>query len=182
MEKRQLLHMTLYCSSISPCGKYLAVGNNYGFISVFNISNALSAGAHENNRKAVCIFKAQPGAVHALHTVSHFLVSAGYGPIIGWKWADLISNKPSKVWTLNKDVGTMYNNQNEMYNCLSCSTKDELLYAGGNDATVTLWDLKTGTATESFVGHNAYIHDINVGTSGLVSGSEDGCVKVSYFF
>lgn len=31
----QRLHMTIYSQSVSPCGKFLAAGNNYGQIAIF---------------------------------------------------------------------------------------------------------------------------------------------------
>lgn len=176
MEKRQFLHMTVYSSAISPCGKYLAIGNNYGFISIYNIVHAISTVSQKNSKKPICIFKAHSGAIHALQTFSQFLISAGFGPIFAWKWDDVILNKPTKALTLKND--TYLNKQNEVYNCLACNFKDNILYSGGDDSSIVAWDLKTGSLNETFVGHNAYIHDIDTGCSGLVSGSEDGTVKV----
>lgn len=31
----QRLHMSVFCQSVSPCGKFLAAGNSYGQIAVF---------------------------------------------------------------------------------------------------------------------------------------------------
>lgn len=31
----QRLHMTIFSQSVSPCGKFLAAGNNYGQIAIF---------------------------------------------------------------------------------------------------------------------------------------------------
>ncbi|XP_018430763.1 PREDICTED: THO complex subunit 6 homolog, partial [Nanorana parkeri] len=36
----ELLHMTVYSQCFSPCGKYLAVGNNLGQIGVFSALRA----------------------------------------------------------------------------------------------------------------------------------------------
>lgn len=32
---RQLLHMSVLAQSPSPCGRYLAAGNNYGEVAIF---------------------------------------------------------------------------------------------------------------------------------------------------
>lgn len=34
----QRLHMTIFSQSVSPCGKFLAAGNNYGQIAIFRYS------------------------------------------------------------------------------------------------------------------------------------------------
>ena len=171
-----MLHVTVYCSAISPCGKYLAVGTNYGYIAVFDIASVLLPEASEANRKPTCLFKAHPGPVHALKTVSKLLVSAGYGPIAGWRWADIISNKLSKCLSLSASPSR--GAHNEMYNCLSYNLKDNILFSGDDDASILSWDLKTGKCIETFTGHKEYIHDVDIAGHQLVSASEDGSVKV----
>lgn len=47
----QRLHMTIYSQSVSPCGKFLAAGNNYGQIAIFSLSAALSSEAKEESKK-----------------------------------------------------------------------------------------------------------------------------------
>lgn len=38
----QRLHMTIFSQTVSPCGKFLAAGNNYGQIAIFRYSLPLS--------------------------------------------------------------------------------------------------------------------------------------------
>lgn len=38
----QRLHMTVFSQSVSPCGKFLAAGNNYGQIAIFRYSRPCS--------------------------------------------------------------------------------------------------------------------------------------------
>lgn len=38
----QRLHMTIFSQSVSPCGKFLAAGNNYGQIAIFRYSHPYS--------------------------------------------------------------------------------------------------------------------------------------------
>ena len=180
MEKRQYLHITMYCNAISPCGRYLAVGSNYGVISVFNIANALSPNALENSKRPICVFKAHPGPVHALKTVEKLLISAGDGPVVGWRWADMVSGKPSKAFTVKTEDSNASASYCESYNCLCYNSKNNVLYTGGNDSNTIAWDLKSGKCCETFSGHSAYIHDLDMASGTLVSSSEDGCVKVRY--
>ena len=178
MENRHMLHVTIYSSALSPCGNYLAVGNNQGYIAVFNLADNLNVEANPSSQKPICTFKAHSGPVHALKTVAKFLVSAGYGPIIGWKWTDLVNSKISKSWSLSKEVNAVHKKQCEIYNCLSFNSRDSLLYSGSDDAHVLSWDLKTFKNVESFDGHSEYVHDIDLTSNNLVSAGEDGLVKV----
>lgn len=38
----QRLHMTIFSQSVSPCGKFLAAGNNYGQIAIFRYPHLCS--------------------------------------------------------------------------------------------------------------------------------------------
>ena len=173
-----MLHVTMYCSAISPCGRYLAVGNNFGYISLLNLAQSLYSKEAEINQKPFCSFKAHLGPIHAMKTVAKLLISAGSGHIACWKWSDIISNKISKSLTLNRDATSQIRSECEMYNCLS--SKDNILYSGDDSSLVLAWDLKTGKNIETFADHKEYIHDIDMTSNSLVSASEDGFVKVQY--
>lgn len=58
----QRLHMTIFSQSVSPCGKFLAAGNNYGQIAIFSLSAALSSEAKEESKKPAVTF--QGGCSH----------------------------------------------------------------------------------------------------------------------
>jgi len=175
--KRHLLHVTIYCSALSPCGKYLAVGNNFGYLSVFNLHKALSSKEGKTNQKPYCTFKAHPGPIYALKTVTKMLISAGLGQICCWKWSDIMNSKVSKLLTLSKEAKTLQQCDDfEMYNCLT--SKDNILYAGDDSSVVQAWDLKTGKNIEAFEGHRDYVHDVDITLNNLISAGEDGFVKV----
>ncbi|CAK8682721.1 THO complex subunit 6 homolog [Clavelina lepadiformis] len=184
MELRDMLHVSMYCSALSPCGKYLAVGNNYGYICMFNLSSALSPNPAERSEKPVAVIKAHPGPVHALQTTQKYLISAGEGPITGWKWSDILNNKPKKSWTLDNQTKASSTSlagkdtQISSYNCLCYKAKDDILYSGGDDNIAVQWDLNTGTCVESYNQHTEYIHDIDLLGDGIVTASEDGSVKI----
>ncbi|TNN80094.1 THO complex subunit 6 [Liparis tanakae] len=52
----ELLHMSVFSQSFSPCGRFLAAGNNYGEIAVFSLSAALSPDATPLSQKPVLRF------------------------------------------------------------------------------------------------------------------------------
>ncbi|XP_072033983.1 THO complex subunit 6 homolog [Amphiura filiformis] len=58
--------------------------------------------------------------------------------------------------------------------------KDNVLYSGGGDNHMYAWDLETGTCTNTFQGHQDYIHSVALFNQSqqIVSASEDGSVRI----
>uniref|UniRef100_H2ZE67 Uncharacterized protein n=1 Tax=Ciona savignyi TaxID=51511 RepID=H2ZE67_CIOSA len=172
MDKKQLLHTTIYATAYSSCGTYLACGDNYGQIAVFNITEAVEA--HSLKSTPYVVFQAHTGAIHALVTSGKYLISAGFGPINGWKWSDIRNKRPSKSFTL-KDLQT---NENESYNCVNYANKDSSIYTGADNGITYKWDINTLKCKGRFSGHTDYIHDLDTGSNTLITASEDGTVKL----
>ncbi|CAM9118326.1 unnamed protein product [Bubo scandiacus] len=91
--------MSVLAQSASPCGRYLAAGNNYGEIAVFSLSAALSAEAKEESKRPVGVFQAHTGPVYALVSTERHLLSASDGEIKAWAWAELGKKGCREVWT-----------------------------------------------------------------------------------
>ncbi|XP_061300260.1 THO complex subunit 6 homolog, partial [Pezoporus flaviventris] len=96
---RQLLHMSVLALSASPCGRYLAAGNNYGEVAVFSLSAALSAEAKEESKRPVGVFQAHPGPVYSLASTERLLLSAGDGEVKAWAWPELGKKGTRELWT-----------------------------------------------------------------------------------
>lgn len=65
---RQLLHMSVLSQSPSPCGRFLAAGNDYGEVAVFGLAAALGAEATEATKRPLSCFRGEatpPGGGHA---------------------------------------------------------------------------------------------------------------------
>ncbi|ESO95484.1 hypothetical protein LOTGIDRAFT_178363 [Lottia gigantea] len=173
--------MTVFAQCFSPCGKYLAVANNYGHIAIFSIVSALSPDAGESSRLPILCFKGcKEGAIYCLTSTETFLISAGEGDIVAWKWADIHNKAPKVVWSLvlpKKGVFT-----NPEINCLVVDKKDQgsRLFAGGGDNDVHIWDVETGQLQNTLQGHEDYIHSLCLKNNGreCISVSEDGTVKI----
>jgi len=184
MEWRHTLHATVYCSAISPCGNYLAVGNNFGFIAIFNLTSALSPkNIQEDNNvsKPIFVFAAHNGPVHALASAKLFLLSGGAGPVCAWRWNDLANCKAVKAFSLSTTSSsqTALSQIEEDSNCLYYDCTSEILFTGGNTCTVTAFDVASGNCINVFDGHEQFIHDLTLASYSLITASEDGCVKVS---
>ncbi|KAK1151921.1 hypothetical protein AOXY_G31726 [Acipenser oxyrinchus oxyrinchus] len=95
----QVLHMTVFSQSFSPCGKFLAAGNNYGEIGVFSLSAALGPEATEDSKTPIVTFKAHDGPVYSLLSTDSQLLSAGNGEVRAWNWAELVKKGSKAVWS-----------------------------------------------------------------------------------
>ncbi|XP_002126963.2 THO complex subunit 6 homolog [Ciona intestinalis] len=171
MDKRHLLHTTVYSTAFSLCGTYVAAATNFGHIAVFNVQEAVASHCAEST--PYFTFLAHNGPIHSLVTAGKYLFSAGDGPITAWKWADVINRKPTKAFTL-KDPQLP---ENESYNCVRYSHKDNCIFAGGDDGITYKWDINTMKCKSKFSGHKDYIHDLAINSNNLISASEDGTVK-----
>uniref|UniRef100_A0A671PHV7 THO complex subunit 6 homolog n=1 Tax=Sinocyclocheilus anshuiensis TaxID=1608454 RepID=A0A671PHV7_9TELE len=153
----QLLHMSVFSQSFSPCGRFLAAGNNYGEIAVFSLSAALSPDASQASQKPILNFTAHDGPVFSLLSTDTHLLSAGNGEISAWSWAELI--KKVRV---------------------SCSVNDNSLIVGGGDNNIHIMDMETGIFKSVLKGHTDYIHCLcfKEREEEILSGGEDGAVRI----
>lgn len=179
MDLRHQLSCTFYSSAFSPCGKYIAAANSFGYIVLFDIDNALRNNS-EKWRKSIFVFKAHSGRIHSLVTKENLLISGGTGPVEIWRWNDILDHKPAKISSLNDPCAATESSflTNEV-NALTCC--DNKLYAGRDDNLICVWNMETGICEQRLAGHSDYIHGLASipSTHGIASCSEDGSVKVS---
>uniref|UniRef100_A0AAY4CJE7 THO complex subunit 6 n=1 Tax=Denticeps clupeoides TaxID=299321 RepID=A0AAY4CJE7_9TELE len=168
----ELLHMSVYSQSFSPCGRFLAAGNNYGEISVFSLSAALSPDASEASQKPILTFTAHDGPVFSLLSTDSHLLSAGNGEISAWSWVELIKRNTKAVWTRRPNYKLGYIHGQNL--------KFSLLFVGGGDNNIHMMDLETGVFKSTLQGHSDYIHCLAVREreGELLSGAEDGAVRI----
>uniref|UniRef100_A0A4W3GY69 Uncharacterized protein n=1 Tax=Callorhinchus milii TaxID=7868 RepID=A0A4W3GY69_CALMI len=148
--------MTVFSQSFSPCGKYLAAGNNYGEIGIFSLSAALSINATEENQKPIFTFQAHSGPVYSLVSTDRQLFSSGTGDVKAWNWNELIK----KVKLL-------------------CTVRPH--YTFQRVPRSALSRLEDGTIRKlKLTGHSDYIHALTLREQlrECVSGSEDGSVRL----
>nr|CAB3266949.1 THO complex subunit 6 homolog [Phallusia mammillata] len=169
MEQRHLLHCTVYSSAVSACGEFLAVGNNFGDVSVldFNLKSLSSS-----KPKLINCFSAHIGPVYALLGINNTLISAGLGPVLIWNWKDIVSFDPKPVHKLEAC------GPKASITCLCYDKKHGLLFAGIEDSSIMIWDLSNLSCCKKLTGHTQYIHDICLLSDSLASASEDGLVKI----
>ncbi|KAI2666250.1 hypothetical protein H4Q32_010069 [Labeo rohita] len=154
----QLLHMSVFSQSFSPCGRFLAAGNNYGEIAVFSLSAALSPDASEGSQKPILNFTAHDGPVFSLLSTDTHLLSAGNGEISAWSWAELIKKSNKAAWTRKPSYETSL--EIPEINAMIINPKDNSLIVGGGDNNIHIMDMETEREDE------------------ILSGGEDGAVRI----
>lgn len=171
--KLEMLHTTVYASATSPCGKFFAIGNNYGHVMIFKMASNNST---EEAKKPLFTFQLASGAIYRLLTVDKLLICAGQGSIItAWSWHNLINqSKPTKVWELCNESKL----EEDYITALCYSSKDNMLFSAGSGSQVITWDIKVGKKLDTYSGHSGYIHDVSTMPNGFVSASEDGSMRI----
>lgn len=174
----ELLHMSVFSQSFSPCGRYLAAGNNYGEIAIFSLSTALSPDASPLSQKPIHVFTAHEGPVFSLHSAESHLLSTGNGEISAWSWAELIKKNAKAAWTRRPN----YKSSLEIpeINSMVLDPRDNSLVVGGGDNNIHIMDLENGVFKSVLQGHTDYIHCLNVRgrEAEILSGGEDGAVRI----
>ncbi|XP_072705266.1 THO complex subunit 6 isoform X2 [Ciconia boyciana] len=175
---RQLLHMSVLAQSASPCGRYLAAGNNYGEVAVFSLSAALSAEAKEESKRPLGVFQAHAGPVYALASTERHLLSASDGELKAWAWAELGKKGCREVWTRRPPPRSSL--EVPEINSLQLSSRDNSVVLAGGDGAVRVMDLETGTFTHELRGHRDYVHCLALREQlpQCLSGGEDGTVRL----
>ncbi|XP_006000935.1 THO complex subunit 6 homolog [Latimeria chalumnae] len=174
----ELLHMTVFSQSVSPCGKYLAAGNSYGEIAVFSLAAALSAEAREESHKPLVRFTAHDGPVYSLVSSDSQLISAGNGEVRAWNWSELVKKSCKEAWV--RRPPSRINLEIPEINSLLLNQKDNSVLMAGGDNNIHAMDLESGTFTHVFEGHMDYIHCLSLREQfrECLSGSEDGTVRL----
>ncbi|GAB1603817.1 THO complex subunit 6 homolog [Argonauta hians] len=177
---RQQLYTNVYATVFSPCGKYLAAGNNYGYCAIFSLPSSLSPEATENSWKPLFTFKASDdGSIYSMTSTSRELICGCTGYIKAWQWSHLIkqTNKiswsliiPTKSFSVSEINSMVIDNKNG----------DSLLYAGCGDNLIYIYDLEGGSLKSTLSGHKDYIHAVMLCNSRqeCVSAGEDGAVRI----
>lgn len=160
----ELLHMSVFSQSFSPCGRFLAAGNNYGEIALFSLSAALSPDATAVSQKPILTFTAHEGPVFSLLSTDCQLLSAGNGEIRAWSWTELIKKNVKPLWTKRPN----YKSSLEIpeINSMVVSHRDNSLIVGGGDNNIHILDLEHGVFKSVLQGHSDYIHCVSVREGG----------------
>ncbi|XP_067171046.1 LOW QUALITY PROTEIN: THO complex subunit 6 homolog [Apteryx mantelli] len=175
----ELLHMSVFSQSVSPCGRYLAAGNNYGEIAIFSLSAALSSEAKEESKKPVVSFTAHDGPVYALVSTDRQLLSASDGEIKAWNWAEIVKKGCKEAWSRRPPLRSSL--EVPEINSLQLNTKvGQLAGAAGGDCAVRVMDLESGAFTHELRGHRDYVHCLALRDQlhQCLSGGEDGTVRL----
>ena len=90
---RKAYYSTVFSNTFSPCGNYLISGDNYGQLSVFNITNALTIDISVDMKTPAHSFQAHAGCIYSITKTEQYLISAGSKEIHGWIWKEILHQK-----------------------------------------------------------------------------------------
>lgn len=183
MDLLKQYYTTVFAQEFSPCGKYLAAGNNYGKIAIFNISSFFIGDDTvqlEESRHPMYKYTAHNSSIYALTTTDKFLISGGIGDICGWSWSDIKKKEAKVLWTLTITQGESLTKPEVNSMIINPKNGRTLLYAGCGDNKIYIWDLEHGSLLRTFEGHTDYIQCVTLSSTGqeCLSGSEDGSVRL----
>ncbi|XP_014787628.1 THO complex subunit 6 homolog isoform X1 [Octopus bimaculoides] len=177
---RQQMYTSIYAIVFSPCGKYLAAGNNYGYCAIFSLPSSLSPEATENSWKPLFTFKASDdGPICSMTSTSRELICGCSGYIKAWLWSHIIKRTNKLAWALI--IPTKSFSVSEINSMVTDNKNGEKnLYAGCGDNLIYIYDLETGSLKSTLSGHKDYIHCVTLCNTRqeCVSAAEDGTVRI----
>ncbi|XP_011502090.1 PREDICTED: THO complex subunit 6 isoform X2 [Ceratosolen solmsi marchali] len=118
--------------------------------------------------------------VQSIVTTNNFLVTGTCGEIAGWDWKIVTSSKCSKIkpsWVIQIPSKKDSLEKSDV-NCMIYSKENNVIYAGSGDNQIHIINLENGKISSSLSGHTGFIHNIALSGRQLVSGGEDGTVRL----
>jgi len=171
------LYQPITAMVISPTNEWLSVGCEDGIIHVLRVSMLLSGNANES--------EAMTFSNHSL-PISGLCFSATSRRLYSCSL-----DQTCKIWSM--DISTLLCSVSfpTLLNCVTISPMEDSIYVGGVDGNIyriDLWDVKSNDFSivdniqklpQIFKGQNSVNSiDLNLDGSLLVSGSDDGCIRV----
>nr|XP_015195071.1 PREDICTED: THO complex subunit 6 homolog [Lepisosteus oculatus] len=165
----ELLHMSVFSQSFSPCSRFLAAGNNYGEIAIFSLCSALSPEATESSQRPILTFKGTPCA-----SLTHRDCC-----LQEWEFCNSV-----EVFLPNPGLSLSLPGRSSLeipeINAMVINPRDNSLLVGGGDNNIHIMDLESGAFKMVMQGHTDYIHCLSLREreGEVLSGGEDGSVRV----
>ncbi|XP_014602976.1 PREDICTED: THO complex subunit 6 homolog [Polistes canadensis] len=183
MFNQKLFYNTVLSQTFSSDGNYLAAGNIYGDVSIFDLTKVLTPHKIEENELQGPNYHltAYPDQhIQSMVSTDNFLITGTVGEISGWDWKVVASSKAAKSkpsWVIqipaNKD-----SYEKADVNFLVYSKSNNILYAGCGDNNIYVISLEEGKILRNLPGHTDFIHCLSLAGNQLASSSEDGSVRL----
>lgn len=180
------LYTTCFSQKFSPDGDILAACDNFGYISLFKLSNALSSDNIDKVKLPYSKFKATDSSLYTLEKTNDLLLCAPLNQIIGWRWKDLKDNKSSMKPSFSIYLKSLESSQNQNSqietNSLLCDLEggNKRILAGCGNGEIFNFDMETSKLIHKYQAHEDSIYQITMknNSNELISASEDGQIKI----
>lgn len=182
------LYTTVFSQKFSPDGEILAASDNFGNISLYRLSNALSTESIDRIKLPFSKIKAHRSSLYSLESSNEYLICAPLNEIKGWKWKDIDKTnnnclKPAFSFKLNpfSDENHYQETKSIETNSLLLDVKSEnkRLLAGCGTGEIYNFDFETCKLINRLDAHTEAIYQIVMKTNQneIMSSSENGEIK-----
>lgn len=172
------LYTTVFCQTFSACGSYLAAGDGFGNVAVYDVKKIVELSSNEDSirefRRPELRFSTGDARVYTLTSDEHHLIAGTSGLIQAYKWSDILKKNYKMAWNIPIESDRESLSQPEVN---SIDLHENRLYVGSGNHDVQVFDLETRIKVASLRGHTDYIHTVRVRGDQCVSASEDGSVR-----
>lgn len=175
------LYTTCFSQKFSPDGNILAAGDNFGNISLFKLSNVLSAENIDRVKSPFLKFNVANNSLYSLESSNDALLCAPLNQIVGWKWKDLKENRNCTKPSFTIKLKSNQNQFIETNSLVSDSeSQNKRIFAGCGTGEIYNFDLETTKLIHKYEAHEDSVYQIvqKNNSTELVSASEDGHVKI----
>lgn len=159
-------YTTILSQAMSKCGSFYAAASIDGNIAVWRTSHLLGT----EKRNPIVRFRLE-GSIYSLHSISDYLLVGRRDKVTAFDWAVLCD---SLQWTPCWEVELAGEGE---VNSMATGSEDRLVL-GMADTNVYLVDVETRRVVRKLSGHSGYIHSVATSDNVMVSGGEDGDVRV----
>lgn len=151
----------VWSACISPDGQYAVSGGEDGFLKVWKFPSLELSSAVKFHQRSIEYVSISPSQKYILCASADSTISI-------WKWGEY--DKPYRV--LTGHTGTVP--------VAIFSRDDSLVFSGGQDDYITVFDIEKGTIIYNYKGHSGDIMTLCQSPDGkyLASGSRDRTVKI----
>ncbi|XP_065226986.1 THO complex subunit 6 homolog [Planococcus citri] len=181
---------SILSATFSPCGEYFVAGNVFGDIRLFNFQNLL-CNTEEISDNDTKISKNRfnfntsfEKPISYLSSSDKFCIAGIDGEILGWPWTDVIGLEngntiPAPSWKIRLPQSGENSSMKTDLNCIKIETGvDCVLYVGCSNNNIYAFSLEDGRLLRTYSGHTDFVHCLNIRENTLISGGEDGTIRM----
>lgn len=173
------LYTTVFSQTFSDCGSYLAAGDGFGIVAVYDVKKVVELSSNEESirecRRPERRFSTGEAPVYTMTSDEHHLICGSSGQIQAYRWSDIVKKDYRVAWNIPIESDRESLRRPEVN---AVELQDGRLYVGSGSRELQVFDLETRQKVTALRGHTDYIHCLRVRGDRCASGGEDGTVRL----